>query len=141
MARRSPRALVQVNLRMREAERRRLAEAAERNRTSLNAEMMARLDRSFEQRQLLQLDQISENVHRHLLPLLENVHELNKSGDYHRAVEKLIQRVEPLLARIDEPGEVKAVQEAIADIARVQRMIEIEAGTRLRRMKTTGAQP
>jgi HicB family len=49
---RKPTALVQINLRIREALRRRLDVAAEANETSLNQEMVNRLEKSFENEDL-----------------------------------------------------------------------------------------
>ncbi len=63
---RRPRDIVQVNLRIRESERRQLEAAAKRNMTSLNAEMASRIVRSFEQEHVLQIDGLAENVSRAL---------------------------------------------------------------------------
>jgi hypothetical protein len=136
---RKPTETVQVNLRIKESERRKLEAAAERNHVSLNAEMAARLQRSLEQRELLTMNQVFENVERGLRPLLNNIHELNKSGDLIRAVDALIDRILPLLAaRVIDGREAEAINLTIGKVQSVKRMIEIEAGQRLRRMHTTG---
>lgn len=67
---RNPSDIVAPNLRIREALRRKLEAAAKRHQVSLNAEMVQRLTRSFEQEHLLTLDAVVENVTRKLLLLL-----------------------------------------------------------------------
>lgn len=138
---RRPRDMVQVNLRIREFERRQLEAAAKRNMTSLNAEMAARIMRSFEQEHALMIDQLAENVSRALMPLLGDAHELAKFGDLTRAVDGLLGLVQPLLAtKVIAGPTADAIRTAIGKISSVRRMIEIEAGQRLAQMRTTGAE-
>ena len=62
---RKPRETVQVNLRMTEALRRRLTQAAEKRGVSLNAEMLKRLEESFEQNLnevTRRLEMVAENL-------------------------------------------------------------------------------
>jgi hypothetical protein len=59
---RKPSETVQVNLRMKEAMRRRLAQAAANRGISLNAEMMRRLEDSFDQESNRSLDQIAHDM-------------------------------------------------------------------------------
>ncbi|HZZ23189.1 MAG TPA: hypothetical protein VFE60_11715 [Roseiarcus sp.] len=126
---------VQINLRIKEAERRRLEAAAKDNGVSINAEMAARLARTFRQTAMLEIDQLAENVSRFLKPLLADAHELAKSGDLIRAADDMA----ALLA--SSSSDQDAITAAIDRYGKVKRMIEIEAGIRVRQMHTTGAQP
>jgi hypothetical protein len=125
--RRKPTETVQVNLRIKESERRKLAAAAERNGVSLNAEMAARLARTFRQGEEREANQLAENVNRFLSPLLANVHELTKLGDLIRAADDLIALIRP-----DDP----AAHAPLEKYREVKHMIEIEAGRRLGKMNT-----
>src|SRR5271167_3600851 len=95
--RRKPTDTVQINLRIKEAERRKLEAAAKSNGVSLNAEMAARIARTFRQTAMLEIDQLNENASRYLGPLLADVHELNKRGDLMQAADKVIALIQPLL--------------------------------------------
>src|SRR5262245_32092862 len=88
---------VQINLRLKESLRRRLNAAAKRNQVSLNAEMVARLDRSLDQEAIVGASELVQYVGRFLGPLLADVQELNVSGDYRRAIGKLLALLRPLL--------------------------------------------
>jgi len=141
--RRKPTDTVQINLRLKEAERRKLEAAAKRNGVSINSEMTSRIARTFRDTAMIDADQAAENISRQLGPLLADTHELNKQGDLIRAADALISLIQPLLATrlIDGPtgDEIRA---AIDRLIVVKRMIEIEAGRRLSRMHTTtGAHP
>jgi hypothetical protein len=137
---RKPADIAHINLRIRENLRRKLEREAEKHRASLNAEIAARLQQTFEQQQLLTSDQLVENVGRALLPLLEGAHELNKQGDLVRAAEALIKRLQPLLAvRVIAGPEGEAVRQAIEKTQVAIKVIEDEVGKRLRKMHTTGA--
>jgi len=59
---RKPTETVQVNLRMKEADRRRLAQAAEKRGVSLNAEMLQRLKESFDQEAARSLDETAQKL-------------------------------------------------------------------------------
>ena len=138
MPRRPSETVVQVNLRIKESERRRLERAAQDHHTSLNAEMAARLQQTFEQEQLGTIAQVHENLERGLLPLLGNIHELAKFGDLIRATEALILLIQPLVIAGTIGGpDAEAIKHAVAGIQTITKMIEREAGQRLRRMHTT----
>ncbi len=130
---RKPTAIVQVNLRIREAERRKLEAAAKRNEVSMNAEIVARIARTFREAKAIEVDQLAENVARYLGPLVADSHELAKTGDLVRAADEVV----ALVQAGDSAG--VAMNAAIARYGKVKRMIEIEAGIRLRAMHTTGA--
>jgi hypothetical protein len=140
--RRKPTDIVQINLRIRELERRKLEAAAKKSGVSLNGEMAARIARTFRQTAEWEANQLAENVSRFLGPLLADVHELTKSGELIRAADELIALIQPLLAigLIDGPAGAE-IRAAIERYSVVKRMIEIEAGRRLGKMNTAGAQP
>src|SRR5271169_303317 len=121
--RRKPTDVVQINLRIREAERRKLEAAAKSNAVSLNAEMAARIARTFRQTAMLEVDQLAENVGRYLKPLLADAHELAKGGDLVRAADELIALIQPLLATrlIDGPSGAE-IRAAIDKYSVVKRM-------------------
>jgi hypothetical protein len=138
MPRRPTDTVIQVNLRITTSEHRRLERAAKAHETSLNAEMAHRLAQSFEQDQLIDVLQVHESLG-HLRPLLDNIHELNKQGDLLRTIDALIHRIQPLLAaHLIDGVEAEAIKQDIGKIQLVMKMIEIEAGQRLRRMHTAG---
>jgi hypothetical protein len=124
---------VQVNLRIKEHERRRLEKTAKENGVSLNAEMAARLARTFQQQQLLDVDQVHENLFRTFKPLLEDVHGLMRTQPLMRAVDDLLRLIQPLLAtRVIDGPTGQAVREAIDKIHLLESTIDTEAGRRLR---------
>jgi len=125
--RRQPTDTVQVNLRIKESERRQLAAAAEANDVSLNAEMAHRLAQSFEQRTLLSIRQTQEDLETFLLPMLSNFHELQQQETLAQAVGKLVDRLQPLLAAkvIDGP-EGERIKRDIGEIRAAIRVIELE---------------
>jgi len=127
---RKPIAFSQLKLRLKLAERRELEIAAEHNGTTLNGEIGARI----RQREMLDTWRLAQDVRRCLGPLVDNAHELAKSGDLIRATDEIV-----ALVQAGEPTGA-AMEAAIARYGRVKRMIEIEAGIRLRQMHTTGEQ-
>jgi hypothetical protein len=129
---RQPNDTVQVNLRIKETERRRLEAAAEHNQVSLNAEMAARLARTFEQQHLVTLDHVADSVSRALQPLLFEVHELAKAGDLIRATDELVDLVQPLVAaRVVDGGTGEQLRRAIDKIQRAKAVIGVELVRRL----------
>ena len=97
MSERDPNATVQVNLRIKERERRLLLEAATRNHTTLNGEMAARVMRSFEQDHLATLRHWANDQEAVLLSLFGNIDELRQQEALIRASESLMARIQPLL--------------------------------------------
>jgi hypothetical protein len=135
--------IVQLNLRIRERERQRLAERATRANVSLNGLMARLLESGLDQEQMLSANQVIENVVRGLGPLLGDVHQLNVSGDYRRAVNKLTTLLRPFL-KSNNPinGRTADAFTAVLDeIDVADRVVELELGRRLGRMHTTGAKP
>ena len=129
-------AIVQIAVRVREGERRQLVTAAKRNHTSFNGEVVARIMRYSDQEQLLDVKRVHDTMQRGLSPLLDNIHELNKAGDLLLSNDELVALLKRQLA-----GEILAAEEiglAVNKAETTKRMIEIEAGRRLRRMKTGG---
>ncbi len=75
------------------------------------------------------------------MPLLGEAHELAKAGDIIRAIDGLLGLVQPLLAtRVIAGPTADSIREAIDRYQSARRLIEIEAGRRLARMRTTGAE-
>ena len=131
---------VQLNVRILESERRQLVEAAHKRRTTLNATLAGLLMGGLQQERLLDAEQIIENTLRGVRPLLENVHELNVSGNYRRAVGKLMALVRPLLANGVIAGQTgEAIRAVLDEIDVAEIVAEKELGRRLRQMHTTGA--
>jgi hypothetical protein len=122
---------VQINLRIKERERRQLEAAAESNGVSLNAEMAARIARTFRQEEQDEAARSAENLSYLLKPLVDDLHELAKAGDLIRAADEL----ETIILANSPVGAATAA--AIGRYRTVKRMIEIEAGIRLRKMTTS----
>ena len=131
---------VQINLRLKEAERLRLVAAARRSSApTFNRFLAGTLMNALDQGRLLDAAQAVEHVSRALQPLLSDLHELNVSGDYRRAVGKLLSLLRPLLATRAIGGAAgEAIRATIDEIDIADRVFEIEAGNRYRRMHTSG---
>jgi hypothetical protein len=132
-------AIVQVAIRIREGERRQLVAAAKRNHTSFNGEIAHRIMRYSDQEQLHEIKSVHDSMVRNLSPLLVNIHELNKAGDLSRSVDELIALLKRQLAGETVPAEEIGL--VIGKAETTKRMIEIEAGRRLRQMRIGGGQP
>jgi hypothetical protein len=141
MARRSrhPTATVQLSkVRIKEDLRRQLEEAARRNHVSLNGEIAARLERTFEQTSLLDTNQLMENAHRFLSPLVERGGDLERENALIGATKGLIGRIEPLLAvRVIDGREAEAMRHTIEQVYRAIKAIDNEAVRRARRVGAT----
>ena len=136
---RKPTDTVQINLRLKESERRRLEAAAKEHQVSLNAEMAARLQQTFQQHQLLEVDRVHENMKRELGPVLADIQGLISNSKHTHAVDGLIRLIQPLLAaRIIDGPTGQAIREAIEAIRLAEGVIELEAGKRLLRMRGDG---
>lgn len=137
-AERAPTDIVQLSLRIREKERRKLEAIAKSKGVSMNGEILSRLWNP----EMCEGYRLAEQVNLNLTPLLENVHELAKAGDLQRAADKVIALYEALLKQ--HPIESSAQDEikaALEQYAGVKRMIAFEAAKRIRTLHTTGAQP
>ena len=129
---RKPADIVQPNLRIREGLRRELKREADKNRVSLNVEMVRRLERSLDQEDLLTAATVAadlNNLHGRYGPLL---HELNKQGD-------LIRAAEALLKQIEQSASSAAIAKAAEKVKQVIEFIERDAAALPRQMHTTGA--
>jgi hypothetical protein len=134
-AMRNPAETVQVNLRIKEAERLRVEAAARENGVSLNAEMAARLARTFRQGDEWEANQLVENVRRSFGPLVEKAHEMAMSAEAERAVDALVALIQPLLAAGSIAGPAAAeIKAAIDTILANRGAREAEARIRLARI-------
>jgi len=132
-------ATVQLSkVRIKEDLRRRLERAAKQNHVPLNGEIVARLEQTFEQTILLDLNQVAENVHRYMHPLIEGGGDLKRENALIEAAKGLIGRIEPLLAaRVIGGPEAEAMRRAIEQVYLAIKAIEIEAVQRARRVGVT----
>jgi hypothetical protein len=128
---------VQVQLRIKERERLQLAAAAEANGVSLNAEMAARIARTFRQDREWRSEQLAENVARYLGPIAADVHEIAMRGDLMRVADAMA-----ALLTADSPPPRDEIEEVIARHLKVKTMIETAVGSRVLKMSTDfGAKP
>jgi hypothetical protein len=132
---RKPTAVVQVKLRIREAERLKLEAAAKRNGVTMNGEMAARIARTFRDQAALEISQLVEDVRRSLGPLLADTHDLMMSGEAARSADELVALVQPLLTAGAIAGPAVAqIGAAIEKYLVTKRAAEIEARLRLVRI-------
>jgi len=131
---------VQVNLKVKEHERRRLVEAAKAAGVSLNGLLAGLAMRGLDQGQLLDTQQIVGDVARVLSPLLDNAHELRVQGDYRDAVRTLALLLKPQLTALPDSDAREALRSVLDRIEAAERLLDIEAANRFKRMRTTGAQ-
>jgi hypothetical protein len=96
--RRKPTAIVQVGLRLREALRRELEEAARKHQVSFNQELTARLEESLEMEAKLSLQSMVADMERRFTP---NVERYNAMAARLEEVTKLKERVENLERKIN----------------------------------------
>ena len=125
---------VQINLRLKEAERLRLVAAARRSSApTFNGFLAGTLMNALDQGRLLDAAQAVEHVSRGLQPLLSDLHELNVSGDYRRAVGKLLAIIRPLLATNVIAGPTgEAIRATIDEIDVAEHVVsEMELGRQL----------
>jgi hypothetical protein len=125
-------ALLDYKLRIRESLRRRIEQAARKRGASLNNEMARRLEHSFDQEALRDIDDVRSDLAVIGARFGEALHDLNKQGDLLRALEKLINAL---------PADVRErtpIKEAVADAMATMKTIDTEAALALRRMHTTG---
>jgi hypothetical protein len=128
---RKPSALLQYKLRIREGLRRQIETAAKKRGVSLNYEMTFRLEDSFRQERLRELDTVGQDMINTWARYGSAVHELNKQGDLIRAVEALL--------KLPADADPADREDATANVRRVIAFIEKEAAQLPRRMRTTGA--
>jgi hypothetical protein len=132
-------ATVQLSkVRIKEELRRRLKRAAEQHHVTLNGEIVGRLEQTFEQTILLDLNQIFENAKRYMYPLIEGGGDLKRENELIGAAKGLIGRIEPLLAaRVIAGPEAEAMRRAIEQVYLAIKAIDNEAVQRARRVGAT----
>ena len=128
---RKPTETVQVNLRVKEALRRRLAAAAAKREVSLNYEMTSRLEASFENTALRSLEAIAADIEGNWLRFGARFLTLELAGDLKRAIAEgneaeAMTIVKAMIASPEKP-EV-GTQDEVAALA--ERFRAIQAGTR-----------
>jgi len=133
---RHPTATVQLSkVRIKEDLRRRLEQAAKQNHVPLNGEIVGRLERTFEQTILLDINQTVENVYRYMHPLVAGGGDLKRENELIGAARGLINRIEPLLAaRVIGGPEAEAMRRAIEQVYLAIKAIDNEAVQRARRV-------
>jgi hypothetical protein len=131
---------IQVNMRIWPHEREALAKAAAESRTTFNGFVSGLVMSAFESRGLLNARGVLDDAVHALTPLVAEAHSLNMSGDYRRAVGKMLTLMR-LLAGPDGPiigRDRETVLGVIDEIETHERVLEIEANRRFRSMKTGG---
>lgn len=128
---RKPTAMLQYKLQIRETLRRRIEAAANKRGVSTNAEMVSRLEHSFDQELLWTLAGTVADMSNIWARYSDAIDKLNKQGDLIRAIEALLK-----LPTDTDPADRK---DAVANVQRVIILIETEAAKLPRRMHTTGA--
>jgi hypothetical protein len=126
MAKRKPRETVQINLRIKEELRRKLEAEATRMGQSMNGVIIDRIELSFRNQQLRDIDQIA----RDLKVAAEQQHTKNLLGDLVRDVEALTKALAS--ASLDEHAQ--------AALAKAQQTVAVVSYEELRRAHTTGQQ-
>jgi hypothetical protein len=127
---RKPSALLSYKLRIREALRRRIEQAATRRGVSANAEMVSRLERSFEQEAHRSIDESAAHLKVTTAHFDGVFHGLSKQGDIVRAAEALLKQIDG--------GNSEATKKAAAKVRQVIEMIDREAVLAVRKAHTTG---
>lgn len=123
---RKPTDIVAPNLRIRESLRQRLEKAAKRHGISINAEMVFRLNKSFEQDDLLTIQRTAQEMARYG----QMLHAIRKQSDLLRASQALIDAIMS--------GNSTTIRPAVEELQIVIALIEQEA---VKLMHTTGEQP
>jgi hypothetical protein len=126
-------AVLTYKLRIREALRRRIEQAAKKREVSLNYEMATRLERSFDEERLVDIDATARLLQVTVARLSAPIHELNLQGDLLRAAEVLVRQVE------NSERDEKAIAKAVEKVKQAIRVIELEAKQLPRKMHTAGA--
>ena len=129
---RKPSDIVQPNLRIREALRRRLEERAKKNKVSLNIEMTHRLERSLDQEATRSNEEIAEDMRNIWARYGEMFASLNKQGDLIRAASALLKHIDA--------GNSAAVTAAADKVRAAIQLIELDAARLPHKMHTTGGE-
>jgi hypothetical protein len=128
---------VQLNLRVWPEERDALAKEARAQGYTLNGWATGLMLNAREQRTLLTARQILDDAARKFEPLVEEAHALSVSGDYLRAVGKLLLLLRPIMEQLQR-REREAIDDVIREIEGCNRGLEAEAGMRIRSLRTGG---
>jgi hypothetical protein len=123
-------AILTYKLRIREVLRRRIERAAKKRKVSLNYEMATRLERSFDEEQVVNIDATARLLEVTVARLSAPIHELNKQGDLLRAAETLVQQIE------NTERDEKAITKAVEKVKQAIKVIELEAAQLARKMHT-----
>jgi hypothetical protein len=129
--RRHPRAHVQVNLRMPEDERSWLVAQAQEHRTTLNAEMMARIMRGRDSDELLSIRRLVDYSERLLRPYQIEAHERAHYGNVLRATDDIVHLI------IAEAA-TDAIRAAVDKYQTARRVLDLEAGRKITGRGTSG---
>ena len=127
---RKPGETVQINLRLKEALRRRLEREAKKRGVSLNFEMTSRIEQSFEMESLRTQEVVTADMHVAWSRFGQLLHGLASQGDLRRAAEMLIAEVEAMPECLEREG----VQKAVATVKQVTNLLDREAALAIRRM-------
>jgi hypothetical protein len=128
---------VQVNLRVWPEERDALVAEARARGYTLNGWATGLILNAREQATLLNARQVLDDAVRKFEPLVEEAHALSVSGDYRRAVGRLLLLLRPLMDQL--PGrEREAIDDVTREIEGCDRVLEAEAAMRIRSLRTGG---
>jgi hypothetical protein len=131
---------VQLNLRVWPEERDALVEEARTQGYTLNGWATGLMLNAREQRRLFTAGEVLDDAVSKFAPLVEQAHALSVSGDYRRAVGKLLLLLRPLMDS-GQPivgREREAIDDVIREIQGCDRVLEAEAATRVRSLRTGG---
>jgi hypothetical protein len=128
---RKPTETVKVNLRLKEAVRRRLEREAKKRGVSLNYEMTSRIEQTFNIQGLRDQETITADMQVAYARFVQPFHDLATQGDLRRAAELLVTEIERMPA---ECRERDGVLQAMAAVKQATAMIDLEATMAIRRM-------
>jgi hypothetical protein len=120
---RKPSDILQYKLRIRESLRRRIEKTAEKNKVSANQEMVNRLERSFDQEHLSDIDSVAVGLKESWFRVERLFDRLALLSDLLQAASELVAQIEQLPAEIQNRAALKA---AVEQVRQVRRMIELE---------------
>jgi hypothetical protein len=120
---RKPSDILQYKLRIRESLRRRIEKVAEKNKVSANQEMVNRLERSFDQEHLSDIDSVTVGLKESWFRVERLFDRLALLSDLLKAASELVAQIEQLPAEIQDRAALKA---AVEQVKQIRRMIELE---------------
>jgi uncharacterized protein (DUF1778 family) len=129
---------VQINLRVWPDERETLTAKAKASGASFNNFCANVLVNGAEQVDFLTARRVLDDAVLKFQPLVEEAHAVSVGNDYRRAVGNLLALLKPLMDSL--PGSGRAgINDATREIASCERVLDAEAATRMKRLRTTGA--